>query len=67
MVCTGSTKGQTQSACSGDSGGPLVRQKNGKLIGVVSWGITPCGNNNKSPSVFTRVCTHMEFINKHIF
>ncbi|MCB5165149.1 trypsin-like serine protease [Streptomyces bambusae] len=44
MVCagkpaTGSDAGTTTS-CNGDSGGPLVR--NGRLIGIVSWGVTDC-------------------------
>ncbi|MER5930085.1 trypsin-like serine protease [Streptomyces sp. NPDC002054] len=44
MVCagqpaTGSDSG-TNTTCNGDSGGPLVR--NGRLIGVVSWGVDGC-------------------------
>jgi hypothetical protein len=44
MVCAGKpasgTNAGTTTACNGDSGGPLVR--NGRLIGVVSWGVLGC-------------------------
>ncbi|XP_053982342.1 trypsin-1-like [Hylaeus volcanicus] len=53
-VCTGPLTGG-YSACSGDSGGPLILNRNGKaeLIGIVSWGIVPCGTVG-APSVYTR-------------
>ncbi|MER7764606.1 trypsin-like serine protease, partial [Streptomyces sp. NPDC097619] len=44
MVCAGKpasgSDSGTNTACNGDSGGPLVR--NGRLVGVVSWGVTDC-------------------------
>ncbi|MFG2295604.1 trypsin-like serine protease [Streptomyces sp. NPDC048603] len=44
MVCAGTpasgSDAGTTTACNGDSGGPLVR--NGRLIGVVSWGVEDC-------------------------
>ncbi|MEV8530993.1 trypsin-like serine protease [Streptomyces sp. NPDC051211] len=44
MVCAGQpasgSDAGTTTACNGDSGGPLVR--NGRLIGVVSWGVEGC-------------------------
>lgn len=55
------------SACSGDSGGPLVYNVTGQLndrvlIGIVSWGISPCGKTDGVPSVFTRVFSHIAWI-----
>ncbi|XP_043285567.1 transmembrane protease serine 9-like [Venturia canescens] len=61
-VCTGSTSGQ--SACSGDSGGPLIVKKSSgavELIGVVSWGLMPCGSQN-APSVYTGVSKFVDWI-----
>ncbi|XP_036337603.1 lectizyme-like [Rhagoletis pomonella] len=54
------------SACSGDSGGPLAKEINGapsELIGIVSWGYTPCGVYNL-PSVYTRVSAYIDWIAK---
>ncbi|XP_025161415.1 transmembrane protease serine 9 [Harpegnathos saltator] len=64
QICTDSTKGE--SACSGDSGGPLVQvvDKVTKQIGIVSWGIYPCGAN-LMPSVYTRVSSYTDWINKN--
>lgn len=54
--CTGPLTGGL-SACSGDSGGPLIQgaAPNEILIGVVSWGITPCGSPGAPSGVFKRV------------
>lgn len=57
-VCTGGAN-LTISACSGDSGGPLTL--GGELIGVVSWGIMPCGTIG-APSVFARVSHYNNWI-----
>lgn len=59
MVCagtpaTGSDAG-TITACNGDSGGPLV--VNGKIIGVVSWGVQDCVEKG-AYSVFSRTSTY---------
>ncbi|XP_046988935.1 trypsin-1-like [Schistocerca americana] len=62
MVCTGPIYDGI-SVCSGDSGGPLAQ--NGELIGVVSWGVDPCGYPG-APSVFTRVSAHLDFINQNL-
>ncbi|XP_046988936.1 trypsin-1-like [Schistocerca americana] len=62
MVCTGPLYDGI-STCSGDSGGPLAQ--NNELIGVVSWGIDPCGYEG-APSVFTRVSAHLDFINQYL-
>ncbi|XP_046814479.1 transmembrane protease serine 9-like [Vespa crabro] len=65
-VCTGPLTGG-YSACSGDSGGPLVKKSNGetKLIGIVSWGIIPCGTTG-APSVYTRVSAFKDWILENI-
>lgn len=49
-LCTGPLTGGV-SACGGDAGGPVVQ--NHVLVGVVSWGISPCGRRN-APSVCVR-------------
>ncbi|KAK9736499.1 Trypsin [Popillia japonica] len=50
-VCTGPLTGGI-SACSGDSGGPLAQ--NGQIIGIVSWGVSPCGTAG-APSVYVQM------------
>lgn len=57
-LCTGPLNGGI-SACGGDSGGPLVQ--NGQLVGVVSWGMFPCGSSN-SPSVYVRTSAFNDWI-----
>lgn len=50
----------------GDSGGPLVQKNdNGDnvVIGIVSWGVIPCGSEN-APSVYTRVSAYLDYINE---
>ncbi|XP_031788611.1 venom peptide isomerase heavy chain-like [Nasonia vitripennis] len=62
-ICTGPLDG-SQSACKGDSGGPLVITNSFdmvEVIGVVSWGLFPCGGRN-APSVYTRVSAFVEWI-----
>ncbi|CAB0044858.1 unnamed protein product [Trichogramma brassicae] len=64
-VCTGPLTGGV-SACSGDSGGPLVVKNSFdmvEVIGVVSWGIFPCGGRN-APSVYTRVSSFVSWIHR---
>ncbi|XP_059619101.1 trypsin-1-like [Phlebotomus argentipes] len=55
------------SACSGDSGGPLSQLVGGTWtqIGVVSWGITPCGTT-VAPSVFVMVSSFRNWIDANI-
>ncbi|GJQ74997.1 hypothetical protein Trydic_g9291 [Trypoxylus dichotomus] len=62
-ICTGPLRGGI-SACSGDSGGPLA--KDGQLIGIVSWGVTPCGSVG-APSVYTRVSSFADWISANSF
>lgn len=48
----------------GDSGGPLIKVKeDGKkeVIGIVSWGIIPCGTTG-APSVYTKVSSYNQWI-----
>ena len=52
----------------GDSGGPLVQRNERneyELIGIVSWGVAPCGEDSL-PSVYTRVSAYNEWINSTI-
>ncbi|EFN75264.1 Trypsin-1 [Harpegnathos saltator] len=65
-VCTGPLDGSI-SACSGDSGGPLIQktQNDSTLIGIVSWGVMPCGSKG-APSVYTGVSKYNDWISKTI-
>lgn len=62
MRCTGSQEGSSKSACSGDSGGGLVTKDGLTPIGIVSWGINPCGTKG-APTVYTDPCAHLNWIN----
>ncbi|XP_071053254.1 transmembrane protease serine 9-like [Onthophagus taurus] len=61
-VCSGALDDGV-AACSGDSGGPIVQD--GVLVGVVSWGVLPCGRVG-APSVHTRIASFIDFIQKHM-
>ncbi|XP_011147843.2 trypsin-1 [Harpegnathos saltator] len=49
-------------SCNGDSGGPLT--VGGKLVGLVSWAYG-CASTNY-PTVYTRVESHLDWINAHL-
>lgn len=57
-LCTGPVTGHI-SACNGDSGSALTQ--NDTIIGVVSWGLSPCGLPN-SASVYTKVSFFKQWI-----
>ncbi|XP_043794770.1 trypsin-1-like [Apis laboriosa] len=61
-ICTGPLTGGF-SACNGDSGGPLALNATGRaeLIGIVSWGIFPCGTVG-APSVYTNISSFVTWI-----
>lgn len=64
-ICTGPLTGKVQ-VCSCDSGGPLIQenfQGEIELIGIISWGVYPCGLPN-SPSVYVRVSAFIDWIKK---
>lgn len=49
--------------CSGDSGDPLAQ--NGTVVGVASWGITPCGQEG-APTIYTNTASFIPWINSVI-
>uniref|UniRef100_A0A8P0N5X1 Kallikrein-related peptidase 2 n=1 Tax=Canis lupus familiaris TaxID=9615 RepID=A0A8P0N5X1_CANLF len=58
MLCAGVLEGK-KDTCKGDSGGPLICD--GELVGITSWGATPCGKP-QMPSLYTRVMPHLMWI-----
>uniref|UniRef100_A0A8H7TNR3 Peptidase S1 domain-containing protein n=1 Tax=Bionectria ochroleuca TaxID=29856 RepID=A0A8H7TNR3_BIOOC len=62
MFCAGLTQGGKDS-CSGDSGGPVIGS-DGKLVGVVSWGVG-CARAGY-PGVYTRLGNFISWINSNI-
>ncbi|XP_025869488.1 arginine esterase [Vulpes vulpes] len=58
MLCAGVLEGK-KDTCKGDSGGPLICD--GVLVGITSWGATPCGKP-QMPSLYTRVMPHLMWI-----
>ncbi|KAF2893231.1 hypothetical protein ILUMI_12950 [Ignelater luminosus] len=63
MICGRGAYTGTESICKGDSGGPLLQ--NGKVIGVTSWTLEPCGYYNV-PSVYTKVSKYIQFIRYYV-
>lgn len=61
MICAG---GKDRDACQGDSGGPLVCNHDGKLYGIVSWGVG-CATEG-IPGVYTEVKKYVPWIMKII-
>ncbi|CAH2045487.1 unnamed protein product, partial [Iphiclides podalirius] len=67
QICAGGQKGVD--SCRGDSGGALMGQmrstQNWIVVGVVSYGPTPCGTPNW-PGVYTRVGSYIDWIKRHL-
>ena len=62
MLCASTSQGKT--SCSGDSGGPLVYERGDgstMLIGIVSWGPSPCGAGGL-PVIYTRVSAIRDWV-----
>ncbi|XP_060534706.1 chymotrypsin-2-like [Cylas formicarius] len=60
-ICSGPARA-IESACGGDSGGPLALH--GELVGVVSWGLTPCGTIPNAVSVYAKVTSFLDWIER---
>ncbi|EFZ03045.1 peptidase S1 domain protein [Metarhizium robertsii] len=64
IICAG---GEGENTCKGDSGGPLFDPKTGQLLGVTSLGTKINGEQcNRAPSLFTRIGSYIDFINKNL-
>ena len=65
QLCLGNLD-KIASDCKGDSGGPVMTQKGTTwtAVGIVSYGFVDCAN--LSPSVYTDVAFHLDFIKKSI-
>ena len=63
QICAGDYEFGGKDACDSDSGGPLV--VNGRLAGIISYGISdPCGQP-KFPGAYTEISYHRRWINEH--
>ncbi|KAI5645488.1 trypsin domain-containing protein [Phthorimaea operculella] len=63
QMCVNHPLSDGHGMCHGDSGSALVRVGDGKLVGVVSWGV-PCGRD--APDVFVRVSAYKDWLSRHI-
>lgn len=62
-VCTGPFTG-TPSLCNGDFGGPLVQgtAPNEVIVGIASWGVTPCRTVGAPAGIFVNVSAFNQWI-----
>jgi len=61
VICAASPR---RSTCQGDSGGPVILAKGAPtVVGIISWGKERC-NGDGQPSVFTRVASYSDWIEK---
>jgi hypothetical protein len=68
QICAGYEKPE-QDTCGGDSGGPLVSFNSAGQpyqIGVVSWGSSNCGGNEKSYGIYTRIARFTDWIQRQV-
>ncbi|KAJ8945720.1 hypothetical protein NQ314_009082 [Rhamnusium bicolor] len=66
-ICTGPLTGGS-SICTGDSGGPLIYSRWNstiEVIGISSWGITPCGRVG-APSVYVKIFPYLDWIRDNV-
>ena len=67
MICAGHAV-EKKDTCGGDSGGPLqCLRPDGRwtLVGLTSWGGSPCANPWK-PGVYTKVAAYVGWIKKYV-
>jgi secreted trypsin-like serine protease len=62
-LCSGSP--EAKDTCTGDSGSPLLLNNRSIIVGIVSFGATPCAQPNV-PAVNTRVSTYAPWIRTQI-
>ncbi|XP_014226204.2 chymotrypsin-2-like [Trichogramma pretiosum] len=63
MMCV--SAGEGQGVCNGDSGSGAVTS-DGMVLGIVSFGATPCGNSDVVPDVMTYVPHYVHWIRKQM-
>ena len=59
MICAGDPG---EDSCQGDSGGPLIDPTTQLLLGIVSFGPSPCGDQKESYGVYTDVFAFRNWI-----
>ena len=61
VLCLRSNRGV--GVCFGDSGGPAYNRNADRLVGVVSFGVPPCGSN--APSGFGKISFHYAWLSRN--
>ncbi|XP_049961090.1 serine protease snake-like [Schistocerca serialis cubense] len=67
VICAGDPQGVV-AICDGDSGGPLLAKEDTftySIVGITSIGPSPCGGN--IPSLYTRVSSYIDWIEKYVW